>query len=410
MKYTLLKMLPICSLSFCDCLYGQGSDVNYNGDVILEVRLQDMIDAPNPADLIAGWSAAIHPVAGVDPDDLDVAGGGVSTYAVGTGLWFGLFAMNADGTDHELIASTVVGSKPSAVITLTTKDTNSDSESLRTRADVPFGVSVKVYDISDNDLLVALENGEEFAPSTKVMNLALVTTDDAGVVIDNGVADYPSDTNEEFALTQTTFVDGTSGAGTNSEIFTYLTSDDGNKGKKGTETIEAYVMVNEDVTSPSWLIKSSATMRILPTAYASEFSYDGADKVLQNGDVLNATPTQISVWGYQLYPGSKTRMTMFKELGGNTTLVYNSAGTDDDDPFVVTVDDVQDQRFIAGQDVYEIGINDDKATYIVNLETTTVLDDENGDGVSEWILLKSTSFTLDREVLVRGRMVSGDKK
>jgi hypothetical protein len=409
MKYILLKMLPLCALSFCGDLHAEGSDVNYNGDVILEVRLEDMASNPNPDDVITGWSAFVHPVAGVDPGDLDIAGQGVSNYVVGSGLWFGLFAMNDDGTDHDLIASTVVGSKPSAIISFTTKDTNSDPASPRTRVDVPFGVSVKVIDLSDDILLDGLENGEEFAPSTKVMNLSLVTKDDEDIVVDNGVVDYLSDTDEAFALTQTTVDDGSSVTRTNSEIFSYLTSDDGNKGIKGSETIEAYVMVNEDVNNPNWLIKNSATIRILPTAYASEFNYDGADKVLQSGDVLNATPTQISVWGYQLYPGSKTRMTMFKESGGSTTLVYNSAGANDVDAFVVTVDDVQDQRFIAGQDVYEIGVDDDDATYTVNLETTTVFDDEDGDGVSEWVLLKSTSFTLDREVLVRGRMVSGSK-
>lgn len=409
MKHTLLKLLPLCALSLCDSLYGQDGNVNDNGDVILEVRLADMALNPNPTELISGWSAFVHPVAGVDPDELKVTGVGVSNYAVGTGLWFGLFAINDDGTDHELIATTVVGAKPSAIISFTTKDTNSNPASPRTRVDVPFGVSVKVIDLSDDLLLGDLDNGEYFAPSTKVMNLTLVTTDDADIVIDNGVVDYLSDTDEEFALTQTTVVDGSSVTRTNSEIFTYLTSDDGNKGIKGTETIEAYVMVNEDTTDPDWVIRNSSTIRILPTAYASEFSYDGVDKVLQSGKVLNATPTQISVWGYQLYPGSKTRMTIFKVEGSSSTLVYNSAGENDVGAFVVTVDDVQDQRFIAGQDVYEFGLDDDDATYIVNLETTTVFDDENGDGVSEWVLLKSTSFTLDREVLVNGRMVSGSK-
>jgi len=409
MKHTLLKLLPLCALSLCDSLYGQDGNVNDNGDVILEVRLADMALNPNPTELISGWSAFVHPVAGIDPDELKVTGVGVSNYAVGTGLWFGLFAINDDGTDHELIATTVVGAKPSAIISFTTKDTNSNPASPRTRVDVPFGVSVKVIDLSDDLLLGDLDNGEYFAPSTKVMNLTLVTTDDADIVIDNGVVDYLSDTDEEFALTQTTVVDGSSVTRTNSEIFTYLTSDDGNKGIKGTETIEAYVMVNEDTTDPDWVIRNSSTIRILPTAYASEFSYDGVDKVLQSGKVLNATPTQISVWGYQLYPGSKTRMTIFKVEGSSSTLVYNSAGENDVGAFVVTVDDVQNQRFIAGQDVYEFGLDDDDATYIVNLETTTVFDDENGDGVSEWVLLKSTSFTLDREVLVNGRMVSGSK-
>ncbi|MFC4991394.1 hypothetical protein [Rubritalea tangerina] len=378
------------------------AQVNYNGDLILEVRLADMAANPNPTDLIEGWSAFIHEVASNDPNSLEISGVGTSNYAVGSGLWFGLFAMNNDGTGHDLVASTVVGAKPTAEITFTSKDTNSDPANPRTRADVPFGVSVKVVNLSDDALLSNLENGETFAPSTKVMKLSLVTKDESGAAMDNGVADYLSTESAEFNLTQVVSSTDTSVTHSADEIFTHLTSPEGTRGIRGTETIDTYVMVNEDEANPDWLIRNSASIRILPTAYASDFDYDGAEKVLKDGDVLDATPSQISVWGYQLYPGSKTKVTIYRDAGGVAQLIYES------DEHVVDVDDVQNQRFVLGKELYESAMDQDGVNYTVILETTTVLDYDETLGASTWIELNRVSFSLDREVLVNGIMVTGE--
>lgn len=404
-----MKLYTICSTSAALLIM---SHMAFSQAFVREVKLNSM------ANDIAEWISSDHDIPDFSENSINVLGDFDSTFPVGSGLWFGLYAPNADTGDIELVATRVVGAQPEAEITIISLDTysnDSDNDGITepiTRADMPFSASLLISNISDDSLLslgiVELEGFTTFVPAAKYMKVSLFTEDSQGLNVDNGLDSVytfgsgnlvlqPEDTGS--AESELYLADG---------VTTHLPNVDGWTGTSGREVIQTYTLDDVNLTQDdidngsisdfSFTESTSAGITVLPVAWA-EKPVD-ATGALIDGKQYNTVPSIL--WNAKnLYPRSTTRIALFLE---GVELTDQSGAYAND-----KVSEVQDHNFIWGEESIEPFLIKENVKYTAKLLTKTIYTDTDGDGVGDaWEEIDSVDFFFNRELNINSSINSGE--
>lgn len=393
---------------------------NYSA-FVREITIESINNAPNNPDQ---WIQKQHDPIIISEDDVEPALGElVSTYPIGKGLWFGLYAETAGGS-FELIASRIVGAQPTSTISVVSLDTDTNDDSVYiepiTRADVPFTVSINVDNISDDSLLQQSVNGQdvvddlvtfnEYPPATKYMKLTRHTSelDENGVEVETLVdSAYTHGAGQVFLTRIDDISDLTSQSYEANQVLSLLASDSTDlTAVNGREIYKTYVVPDyswdgSDPDNTIFIETEEAKIRVLPTAYA-DTPVDANDRPVQ-GELYYALP--ILEWpAKQLYPRSVTRIALYVGDPNTSSPVAMSDLFENDNDT-----DVKPLSILWNLADEGAVVNVDGVTYTAVLETKTPID-FNGDGISDelWEEIDRVSFSYNREINVNGVVVTSE--
>ncbi|MGJ8672341.1 hypothetical protein [Rubritalea sp.] len=415
-----MKAAKISGLMLLSIVASASAERTYSA-FVREITIESINSAPaDPSQ----WVQTQHDSITISDQDTEpVLGDLVSTYSIGKGLWFGLYAENSSG-DIELVASRIIGAQPSAAITVTSLDTASNAGGVYTepitRADIPFTVSIDVTNISDDSLLQQTSNGvdvvedlvtfTEYPPATKYMKLTrhveVPDESDSSVQIET-LTDtaYTHGAGQVFLTRTDDSADVTAQSYSDTQVLSELsvgvtdyTSVSGREIYKA-HVVPDYSWDGSNIEGTTFIENEAVSIRVLPTAYADD-PVDANDRPVQ-GELYFSLPN--IEWAVkQLYPRSETRIALYTGSVSGAAVAYSDTYLNPSN------DNIQDYPLV--WDLQQEGsvVDQDGITYTAVIETKTPMDLDGNGSADDWEELGRVSFSYNRVININAVIVSGE--